>query len=76
MQPEPVSGMVVTVRLPESLTIQTREAMKLAGVWRISDFIRQALVLRVREVHETARRRADAGMPIHFARRRKSEEAK
>jgi Arc/MetJ-type ribon-helix-helix transcriptional regulator len=70
-----IAGESITVRLTDSMTKDIREAMKLTGVLKKSDFVRQAVVLRVQEVREAsqARRALSATKTAMFARRARAK---
>lgn len=54
---EELMGESITLRLPESMTKDLRVAMKLTGLMKKSEFVRQAVILRMREVREAAKAR-------------------
>ncbi len=73
MQSEPISFRTVFVRIPETMAKEIETAMHVAGIMKISDFTRQALVLRVREIQQTAQVRGFAAKPVHFSRRTRAK---
>jgi len=75
MQNEPVSGKALTIRFPESMVAEAEEAMKVSGVMKISDFVRQAVFLRIQEIKATVARRANLPQGVSFARRPKRKAA-
>lgn len=75
MQNETLTGKVLSVRIHQKLEEELAEAMELAGIWNESDFVRQALVLRVREIKDAAQARKNNRTTV-FTRRAKTEAGK
>lgn len=62
----------VTVRFTPSDLERVKGAMRLAKVYNVSDFIRQAVLLRTDEVHEVEKLRGQTPRAVRFRRRNQS----